>query len=109
MFGRDTIVATILGMFSGRVDTTHQVTDPRIAVDGDTARLTALIEAQHLLTADRSKNALLKNLYDVGLVRDGDRVGHAPGRHRLPLVHRRPHRRLRPLSGSRTDPRKKRS
>ncbi|ACZ84028.1 hypothetical protein Aros01_03340 [Streptosporangium roseum] len=75
MFGRDTIVATILGMFSGRVDTTHQVTDPRIAVDGDTARLTALIEAQHLLTADRSKNALLKNLYDVGLVRDGDRWG----------------------------------
>src|SRR5882757_1813638 len=32
MSGRDTIVTTILGMFAGRVDTTHQVTNPRIAV-----------------------------------------------------------------------------
>lgn len=73
MAGRDTIVTTILGMFAGRVDTTHQVTNPRVAVDGGTARLTALVEAQHLLTADRGTHALLKNLYDVGLVRDGDR------------------------------------
>lgn len=73
MTGRDTIVTTILAMFTGRVDTTHQVTNARIAVDGDTARLTALVEAQHLLTADHSTFALLKNLYDVGLVRDGDR------------------------------------
>lgn len=71
--GRDTIVTTILGMFIGRVDTTHQVTNPRIAVDGDTARLTALVEAQHLLTADPGTFALLKNPYDVDLIRDGDR------------------------------------
>ncbi|MFI0929949.1 nuclear transport factor 2 family protein [Streptomyces sp. NPDC021012] len=73
MSGRDTIVTTILGMFTGRVDTTHQITNPRIAIDGDTARLTALVEAQHLLTADRTQHALLKNPYDVELVRDGDR------------------------------------
>jgi SnoaL-like domain len=73
MAGRDTIVTTVLAMFTGRVDTTHQVTNPRIAVDGDTARLTALVEAQHLLTADHGTFALLKNLYDVELVRDGDR------------------------------------
>ncbi|AEW98127.1 MULTISPECIES: nuclear transport factor 2 family protein [Streptomycetaceae] len=73
MSGRDTIVTTILGMFTGRVDTTHQVTNARIAVDGDTARLTALVEAQHLLTADPTRHALLKNPYDVELVRDGDR------------------------------------
>jgi hypothetical protein len=73
MSGRDTIVTTILGMFTGRVETTHQVTNPRIAVDGDTARLTALVEAQHLLTADPQTRALLKNLYDVELLRDGDR------------------------------------
>lgn len=73
MSGRDTIVTTILGMFTGRVDTTHQVTNPRISIDGDTARLTALVEAQHLLTADPAKHALLKNPYDVDLVRDGDR------------------------------------
>jgi hypothetical protein len=73
MSGRDTIVTTILGMFAARVDTTHQVTNPRIAVDGDTARLTALVEAQHLLTADHRVFALLKNPYDVDLVRDGER------------------------------------
>ncbi|MBN6055683.1 nuclear transport factor 2 family protein [Nonomuraea sp. RK-328] len=73
MTGRDEIVSTILALFSGRVDTTHQVTDPRVAVDGDTARLTALVEAQHLLTADHGTFALLKNPYDVELVRDGER------------------------------------
>ncbi|GAA3074758.1 nuclear transport factor 2 family protein [Streptosporangium carneum] len=73
MVGRDTIVTTILTMFADRVDTTHQVTNPRVAVDGDTARLTALVEAQHLLTADHGAFALLKNPYDVELVRDGER------------------------------------
>ena len=73
MTGRDTIVTTILAMFTGRVDTTHQITNPRIAIDGDTARLTALVEAQHLLTADHATFALLKNPYDVELLRAGDR------------------------------------
>ena len=73
MVGRDTIVTTILDSFTGRVDTTHQVANPRIAMDGDTARLTALVEAQHLLSADHSTFALLKNPYDVELVRDGRR------------------------------------
>jgi hypothetical protein len=73
MSGRDTIVTTILDMFTGRVDTTHQVTNPRVAVDKDSARLTALVEAQHLLTTDHDTFALLKNLYDVDLVRDGER------------------------------------
>jgi len=72
MSGRNTIVTSILAMFTDRVDTTHQVTNPRITLDGDTARLTALVEAQHLLTADRSTYALLKNPYDVDLVRDGN-------------------------------------
>jgi hypothetical protein len=73
MSGRDTIVTTILATFTGRVDTTHQVTNPRIVVDGDTARLTALVEAQHLLSADHATFALLKNLYEVTLVRAGSR------------------------------------
>ncbi|WP_199550928.1 nuclear transport factor 2 family protein [Streptomyces sp. N35] len=72
MAGRDTIVTTILGLFTGRVDTTHQITNPRIAIDGATARLTALVEAQHLLTADHSTYALLKNPYDVELERAQD-------------------------------------
>lgn len=73
MTGRDTIVDTILALFDGRVDTTHQVTNPRVTVDGDTARLTALVEAQHLLSTDHGTHALLKNRYDVDLIRDGDR------------------------------------
>ncbi|GAB2843682.1 nuclear transport factor 2 family protein [Lentzea nigeriaca] len=73
MAGRDTIVTTILGLFTGRVDTTHQVTNTRVVVGNDTARLTALVEAKHLLTADHGVFALLKNPYDVELARDGRR------------------------------------
>ncbi|MFB7907000.1 nuclear transport factor 2 family protein [Kitasatospora sp. NPDC059146] len=73
MTGRDHIVTTVLGMFAGRVTTTHQVTNPRITVDGDRAGLTALVEAQHLLTAAPATHALLKNRYDVELHRDGGR------------------------------------
>ncbi|MFE2955173.1 nuclear transport factor 2 family protein [Nocardia tengchongensis] len=73
MVGRDTIVDAILAMFTGRVHTTHQVTNPRIAIDGDTATMTALVEAQHLLDADPTVHALLKNPYELELRRDGDR------------------------------------
>lgn len=73
MSGRNTIVTTILAMFTGRVDTTHQVTNARITIERDTARLTALVEAQHLLSADHATYALLKNPYDVDLVREGER------------------------------------
>jgi hypothetical protein len=73
MTGRDTIVDTIFGLFADRVDTTHVVTNPRVRVDGDTARLTAIVEAQHLLKADHTRHALLKNLFDTELVRDGAR------------------------------------
>jgi SnoaL-like domain len=73
MTGRDAIVDTILAMFAGRVDTTHVVTNPRVHIDGDHAALTALAEAQHLLKADHGVHALLKNRYDVDLVRDRER------------------------------------
>ncbi|MEV6774197.1 nuclear transport factor 2 family protein [Nocardia sp. NPDC051030] len=73
MVGREFIVDTILSGFAGRVDTTHQVTNLRIVIDGDTARATALVEAQHLLTAEHDTFALLKNPYDVELVREGER------------------------------------
>ena len=43
MTGCDTIVETILGMFIGRVDTTHVVTNPRVRIHGDSARLTAVV------------------------------------------------------------------
>lgn len=75
MIGRDTIVDTMLGMLTCRIDTTHAISNPRIrlAPDGGGADLTALVEVQHLSAGDHSRSALLKNLYDVRLVRDGRR------------------------------------
>jgi ketosteroid isomerase-like protein len=72
MTGRDAIVDTILATIA-RLDTTHVVTNSRIQVNGDTAALTAIVEAQHLVTADHSRNALLKNRYAASLSRDGQR------------------------------------
>lgn len=73
MRGRVMIVGTILALFADRVDTTHQVTNPRVTVEGDTARLTALVEAQHVLVENPAVHALLKNHYTVDLVRDAGR------------------------------------
>jgi hypothetical protein len=72
MNGRDTIVDTVLATNAPH-DTTHVVTNPRIEVNGDTAALTAIMEAQHLVTADHSRSALLKNRYAAALSRDGQR------------------------------------
>ena len=66
MEGRDMIVGIILNPDT-HIDTTHVVSNARVQVDGDRARLTALVEAQHLPTGDHSRHALLKNFYDVEL------------------------------------------
>ena len=42
-------------------------------VDGDRARMSALVEAQHVVKAPPHAHLLLKNVYDVDLVRDGAR------------------------------------
>lgn len=73
MEGRDVIVSSISGLFAGRVDTSHTIANVRVNASGDTATAQALVEAQHLLSADHSVFALLKNIYDVALVRDGRR------------------------------------
>ncbi|WP_404478126.1 nuclear transport factor 2 family protein [Novosphingobium sp. BL-52-GroH] len=69
--GRDTIVTALSTSLTG-LDTTHTVSNPRVSVDGDKARLDALVEAQHVPTSDPSKHYLMKNRYDVELVREGD-------------------------------------
>ncbi|MFI9595315.1 nuclear transport factor 2 family protein [Nonomuraea sp. NPDC052265] len=71
MVGRHTIVNLLLSTFAGRVDTTHTVTNPRAQVDGDTARLAALVQVHHLLKVDRDQHALLTNRYTVDLTREG--------------------------------------
>lgn len=66
--GRDAIVSSIMTAIA-RLDTTHAVTNPRVELHGDTAKLTALVEAQHLLSSDHDQRLLLKNIYDVRLRR----------------------------------------
>lgn len=72
MSSRKTIVDTILNP-NTRIDTTHVVTNCRVEQQGDMARLSAIVEAQHLPKHDHSRHALLKNLYDVLLIKDGTR------------------------------------
>jgi SnoaL-like protein len=70
MTGIDMIAGIVL---DPRLHTTHTVGNCRVELDVDTARLTALVEAQHLPADDHSRHALLKNVYAVELVRDGER------------------------------------
>ena len=69
--GRDRIVAA-LAMSLSKLDTTHSVANPRVTINGDTARLDALVEAQHVSQDDHHRSYLMKNRYDVELARMGD-------------------------------------
>ncbi|SDG41317.1 MULTISPECIES: nuclear transport factor 2 family protein [unclassified Duganella] len=69
--GKDNIVAALTSSLA-KLDTTHSVTNPRVTIDGDTARLDALVEAQHVSQDDHTRNYLMKNRYDVELARKGD-------------------------------------
>jgi ketosteroid isomerase-like protein len=69
-------IDAILQVFKNSVfllDTTHAITNPRIQINGDTAKLYVVAEAQHLPPSDHSRHCLMKSQYDVSLVRDGDR------------------------------------
>lgn len=68
--GRDTIVSALSGSL-GQVDTTHSVSNPRVSINGDSAHMNALVEAQHVLQNDHSRHYLMKNCYDVELIRQG--------------------------------------
>ncbi|AUT58027.1 nuclear transport factor 2 family protein [Paraburkholderia caribensis] len=69
--GRDVIVAA-LTMSLATLDTTHSVANPRVTIDGDNARMDALVEAQHVPRDDPTRHYLMKNRYDVELARSGD-------------------------------------
>lgn len=68
--GRDTIVSALSEALR-RIDTTHSVSNPRVSIDGDKARLDALVEAQHVPQHDHTRHYLMKNRYDVELLRQG--------------------------------------
>lgn len=69
--GRDAIVAALSASLA-QLDTTHSVSNPRVSIAGDTARLDALVEAQHVPRSDPARHYLMKNRYDVELARRGD-------------------------------------
>jgi hypothetical protein len=69
--GRDTIVA-VLGGFANGLVTSHSVSNPRVEIQGQSATLQALVEAQHLPNNDPARFALMKNSYRVSLNRVGD-------------------------------------
>lgn len=69
--GRDTIVQALMASLTP-FDTTHSVNNARVTIDGDKAVLDALVEAQHVLKTDRTRHYLMKNRYDVQLVKQGE-------------------------------------
>jgi hypothetical protein len=69
--GRDVIV-TALSSSLGHVDTTHSVSNPRVNIQGNKASLEALVEAQHVLKNDPARHYLMKNRYNVNLVKLGN-------------------------------------
>ena len=66
--GRDQIARQVLSAVA-RLDTTHSVTNARVAFEGDEATLTALVEAAHFLKSDHQRWLVLKNIYRVRAVR----------------------------------------
>lgn len=69
--GRQTIVAALSDALS-LLDTTHSVSNPQASVDGDKAHLEAIVEAQHVPRNEPTRHYLMKNRYDVELVRHGE-------------------------------------
>ena len=75
--GREAVI-TALQATVGPLDTTHVVTNPRVTVEGESATLEALLEAQHLPPSDHSRHCLMKNRYTTKLLlEDGKwKLGH---------------------------------
>jgi hypothetical protein len=69
--GRENIVAALTGSL-GQIDTTHSVSNPRVSINGNKAVMDALVEAQHVPSNDHSRHYLMKNRYDVELIKEGD-------------------------------------
>jgi len=69
--GRENIVAMLTSALS-KIDTTHSVSNPRVSINGDKAVLDALVEAQHVPSDDPSRPYLMKNRYDVELIRQDE-------------------------------------
>ncbi|MBB4105789.1 nuclear transport factor 2 family protein [Allorhizobium borbori] len=53
--GRDVIVSALTTSLA-TLDTTHSVSNPRVTIEGDTARMDVLVEAQHVPRSDPSRH-----------------------------------------------------
>jgi hypothetical protein len=69
--GREAIKQNLTAFAAGLI-TSHTVGNARVEVMGDRARLRALVEAQHLSLKNSERSILMKNDYDVALIRLGE-------------------------------------
>lgn len=68
--GRETIVSALMGSL-GPIVTTHSVSNPRVFLNGDSAQMDVLVEAQHVPASDPSRHYMMKNRYQVELLQQG--------------------------------------
>lgn len=68
--GGETIVK-FLSANAGRQTTTHVITNGRVHVEGDAAKLRALVDATHVPANDHSRRCQMMNWYEVELMREG--------------------------------------
>ncbi len=69
--GKEAIVGGIAGSIA-LLDTTHVVSNSRISLSVNQAKLFAIVEAQHLPPTNHSRHFLMKNQYEVDLVKQND-------------------------------------
>ncbi len=70
--GRDVVIQALKNSVC-LLDTTHAVTNLRTEINRDTAKLYAIVEAQHLPPNDHTRHCLMKNQYEANLIRSGDK------------------------------------
>lgn len=64
--GRELLVTALMNSLAA-LDTTHSVTNARVTLSGDTARMDALVEACHVSRQDPARYYTMKNRYDTEL------------------------------------------
>lgn len=69
--GAENIATALIGSLKN-MDTSHSVSNVRVGFEGNKAIVDALVEAQHVPSNDSSRHYLMKNRYDVAMVKQND-------------------------------------
>lgn len=69
--GRETIISALSGSLTN-LETTHSVSNPRVMINGNKATLDALVEAQHVPSNDHTRHYLMKNRYEIEMIRQNE-------------------------------------